>query len=160
MSRHGGLGLPLLGYLAVVLILAPLVGFVALWTWFVMAGLSHYADIEQIKEAGAMWMTLLLGGAMVCLIAEWVLIPLLLSSGERRRRWLSAPLSLALGFAAGAGVFLLIKSGRIDFDPMLHGRVDFSAGIVAPVASVIAFALTAGLVAWLFNRRSGSGNDA
>jgi hypothetical protein len=95
-----------------------------------------------------MWMTILTIGAVVCVLVDLVLAPMVAAQGHWRRNWLAPPAVLGAGFLAGAAVYSAVRAHGAAANTML--KDDFvtwadhaMGGWFAPLMSAVAFMITA-----------------
>jgi hypothetical protein len=152
MSRPG---LPLMLYIVLVLLFAPMIALGGAWAWFTLAGLLNAPDIADLTGVAMMWMTILLAGAAICVLGELVLAPYVLGLVKMRRHWLTAPIALISGLFAGAAAYVFMGGSPNPIRTLAHASPELvnhgslNWPVVAPVASALVFTIVAAVTAWI-----------
>jgi hypothetical protein len=154
-------GFPLMLYILLVLLFAPMIALGGLWAWAILAGFLDGPDISDLRGVAMMWMTILLAGAAICFFGEVLLVPYVLGLAKMRRHWLTAPISLIAGLFAGAAAYVFMGGSANPIrslahaspELLSHGSVNWP--LVAPIASALVFALAAAVTAWILRPREG-----
>jgi hypothetical protein len=97
-----------LRYLSIVLLIAPLVLTGLMWFAFVLRAFVQGPKFNRLTDSGMDWLTIALGAGIVCLLCEWLVLPMVLPRGHPRPAY--TPLvSFAVGLLLAIPALLILR---------------------------------------------------
>jgi sugar phosphate permease len=75
---------PLLSYFAVALLFGPMLAVALVWAFLVAAGYLGGTGVPAVREVASHWLAFVLAGGAVCLVSEWLILPLIIATRRRR----------------------------------------------------------------------------
>src|SRR3974377_2197951 len=101
-------GLSLLLYALLVLLFAPMIVIGFLWGAFVLSGAIQTPDMDNVRAAILVWMTIAIAGAAICVFAEVLFAPFVLRLLKVPAHWARACVYLLSGLISGAAAYVLL----------------------------------------------------
>ena len=100
---------PLVRYFAVLMLFGPMALLAVAWVAMVVASWTRMFSFRELRDSGAGWLTAAIAAGFVCMICEWLILPITVPSGHPRPAW-TPLLSFAVGLAIAVPAWLVLKS--------------------------------------------------